>query len=491
MDAANEKFHQNNHKSSHHSSHHPNNHHSHVKSLQKDPELEAEIVYAKENGFEPPRVLPSDTVKKIAETFQDHCIVDKTLFKNLKNGRAEKKARSRGVSGCSIKKDGNRFEYGLDCIDLAYDENSKYSSDKSSSDTDEEFDEYADYVCKYSDEEIRQIVGDYLENGNMEETLDTLEKFIITGDTVHRMVKDMILVTLENAASSFHLAVNLLDEMVLKKWVPLHLIISVLEELVGSVEELSKDMPKVTESLAIFMAKLVQQDVITLQIISLLAVKHADQTDEVKQCIEDAVTFANNRHLLNGKCAPCGGQQPVDVLSAQCQLILKEYLLSNDKQAAECRLTDLKVPHFNHDFVYQACLLALEQMHDQVMCKLAHLLKDMLDKGTVSESCIIKGFNRLYQNLADLYLDLPAAYVLAQRWVDKSLKVGFISKKLAANCPTGTLRTRSRTISEGPDGKLVVEEDGEVNGGESVLMNGHSVENGYSDVGSSRSFSSD
>ena len=73
MDAANEKFHQNNHKSSHHSSHHPNNHHSHVKSLQKDPELEAEIVYAKENGFEPPRVLPSDTVKKIAETFQDHC----------------------------------------------------------------------------------------------------------------------------------------------------------------------------------------------------------------------------------------------------------------------------------------------------------------------------------------------------------------------------------------------------------------------------------
>jgi hypothetical protein len=118
----------------------------------------------------------------------NYLVIDKNLIKNLKNGRAERKARSRGVSGCSIKKDGifkrqlyyyctlqmckftgNRFEYGLDCIDLAYENN---YSEKSSSDSEGDYDEYADYVCKYSDEEIRQIVGDYLENGNMmEETL--------------------------------------------------------------------------------------------------------------------------------------------------------------------------------------------------------------------------------------------------------------------------------------------------------------------------------
>lgn len=48
------------------------NNHSQVK-VQKDPELEAEIRYAKENGFEPPRILPSDAVKTFAETFEDHC----------------------------------------------------------------------------------------------------------------------------------------------------------------------------------------------------------------------------------------------------------------------------------------------------------------------------------------------------------------------------------------------------------------------------------
>lgn len=62
-----------------------------------------------------------------------------------------------------------------------------------------------------------------------------------------------------------------------------------------------------------------------------------------------------------------------DVLSAQFQHILKEYLLCFDKKAAEKRLAELKV-HFNHEFVHQVCLLALEQMHDQMMV-LADLLK--------------------------------------------------------------------------------------------------------------------
>ena len=54
------------------------NNHSNPKPPPKDPELEAEISYAKENGAEPPRVLPSDVVKKIAENFEDHC--SKCLF---------------------------------------------------------------------------------------------------------------------------------------------------------------------------------------------------------------------------------------------------------------------------------------------------------------------------------------------------------------------------------------------------------------------------
>lgn len=64
----------------------------------------------------------------------------------------------------------------------------------------------------------------------------------------------------------------------------------------------------------------------------------------------------------------------------------------------------------------------------------------MSDNGTLADSCIVKGFTRLYAALGDLFLDLPAAYALAQLWVDKSLKAGYIDAELAEQCPKGTMR---------------------------------------------------
>ncbi|KAF7634474.1 hypothetical protein Mgra_00006143 [Meloidogyne graminicola] len=349
--------------------------------------------------------------------------------------------------------------YGLDCIDLAYD-NEKCHDKTFSSDSEEEYDEYADYIRKYSDEEIRQIMRDYLENGNLNEALDSLEKFAITKDMVHRMVKDILLVTIENAVGGYNMTANMIAEMANKKWVSFSAIAEILEDIIGSVEDISKDVPKAAESLAILMAKLVECNVCTLSIVTMLANRHSNNNSQlVKKCYEDAVTFANNHYLLMGKCAPCGGQNSTEVLSAQFKYILKEYLNSNDKEDAERRLAELRVPHFNHEFVYIACLFALEQMHDHVMDRLADLLKDLSDKGNLTESCIGKGFTRLYNDLSDLYLDLPAAYVLAQRWVNKAAKVGFIGQQMVNDCPRGTIRSRSRTLSEGPDGKLVVENE--------------------------------
>ncbi len=84
----------------------------------------------------------------------------------------------------------------------------------------------------------------------------------------------------------------------------------------------------------------------------------------------------------------------------------------------------------------------------------------MFENGVLVETCLRKGYERLYVSLGDLFLDLPAAYALAKRWVSKSLKEGLISCELAEQCPE---RARSRTLSEGPDGKLSVE-DGDPSG---------------------------
>ena len=48
-------------------------------------------------------------LKYFISPLKGNCLVDRDAIKGLKNGRSERKARSRGVSGCSIKKDGNIY----------------------------------------------------------------------------------------------------------------------------------------------------------------------------------------------------------------------------------------------------------------------------------------------------------------------------------------------------------------------------------------------
>jgi hypothetical protein len=201
---------------------------------------------------------------------------------------------------------------------------------------------------------------------------------------------------------------------------------------------------------------LVEHELISFDTLKLLAAKNiSGNHSKSKQCYEDALTFANPKltALLRGKCVPAGGHQSLDVLSNQFKLILLEYLQSHDKEGVSARVKEMKVSHFNHDFVYQAGIIALEKMHDAVMMQLAELFKYMHTNEILLESCLQKGYERLYACLGDLSFDLPAAYNLARRWVDKSLKAGFIGEELAKKCPI------RRTLSRGTDGKLSCVED--------------------------------
>lgn len=59
----------------------------------------------------------------------------------------------------------------------------------------------------------------------------------------------------------------------------------------------------------------------------------------------------------------------------------------------------------------------------------------MYENGTLLESCIVKGFNRLFDGLNDLSYDLPAAHALAKRFVDKARDAGVISVEIVKKCP--------------------------------------------------------
>lgn len=74
-----------------------------------------------------------------------------------------------------------------------------------------------------------------------------------------------------------------------------------------------------------------------------------------------------------------GPHRPVKNITKQMTLLLNEYLSSRDFAEAQRCLRELNVPHYHHEFVYEAILMALEsvsQQTEEAMCTLLKLMDE-------------------------------------------------------------------------------------------------------------------
>lgn len=79
-----------------------------------------------------------------------------------------------------------------------------------------------------------------------------------------------------------------------------------------------------------------------------------------------------------------GGLRPVASLVRSMGLLLQEYLSSDDTlEAARC-LKELEVPHFHHELVYEAVVLALEAANEETENSIVKLLKSFYDSTIVT-----------------------------------------------------------------------------------------------------------
>ncbi|XP_024914021.1 programmed cell death protein 4b isoform X2 [Cynoglossus semilaevis] len=146
-----------------------------------------------------------------------------------------------------------------------------------------------------------------------------------------------------------------------------------------------------------------------------------------------------------------GGQRPVMQLIKEMSLLLKEYIVSGDCKEAERCLKDLEVPHFHHEFVYKAIVMALESKGDKTFNMVLQLLKSISASSVITVDQMRRGYMRVYMDIAEINIDVPRAYFLLEQFVDQSLSRGIIDVKLRDVCPC---RGRKRFVSEG-DGGLV------------------------------------
>uniref|UniRef100_A0AAY5EPT8 MI domain-containing protein n=1 Tax=Electrophorus electricus TaxID=8005 RepID=A0AAY5EPT8_ELEEL len=146
-----------------------------------------------------------------------------------------------------------------------------------------------------------------------------------------------------------------------------------------------------------------------------------------------------------------GGQRPVKHLIKEMNLLLKEYLVSGELSEAEHCLRDLEVPHFHHELVYEAIVMVLESNGETAIQMMVKLLQAFWKSGLITLDQMNRGFQRVYDELPEICLDVPLAHSIMEAFVDVCYQEAVITAQLRDACPS---RGRKRFVSEG-DGGIV------------------------------------
>ena len=101
-------------------------------------------------------------------------------------------------------------------------------------------------------------------------------------------------------------------------------------------------------------------------------------------------------------------RRPVKSVIKQIVELLKEYIDSGDKAEATRCLNELRVPHFSHEAVFEATILALEHAGNQRASDLiVELLAYWFTSDVVHSDQFAIGLHRIHDSLDEIKLDYP------------------------------------------------------------------------------------
>lgn len=152
--------------------------------------------------------------------------------------------------------------------------------------------------------------------------------------------------------------------------------------LLRNIPDLILDTPEAPVLLGNFIARSVADDCVPPKLVSnppngdrlpadaIATLKRADALLSLKQ------GWAH----LDAIWGIAGPLRPVQTITKQMNELLKEYLNSRDFTEASRCLRQLEVPHYHHELVYEATVMALEavkQQTEEAMCTLLKLMDDV------------------------------------------------------------------------------------------------------------------
>lgn len=304
-------------------------------------------------------------------------------------------------------------------------------------------------VPTVSDEEIRKkcepIILEYYENG------DTNEAALSIDDTIPLNRRDFLVqviieMAMDHKPSHREMSSVLISDL-FGHCITETDITKAFENLLANLSDLILDLPDAPTVLGNFIARAIADDCIPPKFIK--TTKEKSDSKIFIDAIERADTLLSMKHglvRLHNVWGVGGALRPVKYLTRQMTLLLQEYLSSGDIEEASRCVRTLEVPHFHHELVYEAIVMALEAnsvIKEESLCK---LLKAFDTAVIVTTDQLERGFLRVFDDLQDISMDVPLAYIILDRFVDRCYKEGFLTETIIKKLPS---RGRKRFVSEG------------------------------------------
>jgi len=218
------------------------------------------------------------------------------------------------------------------------------------------------------------------------------------------------------------------------------------QALMNSLGDLKLDTPDASVVLGQFMARSVADDCLRPCYIK----EHLERASaEARVSLDRAHRLLGMKHgivRLDTIWGYGGGIRPVKMLVKEISLLIKEYLSSNDFKEAERCITDLDVPHFHHEIVYEAVVMAIEDGSHKTTATIVSLLKHLFGDSIITEDQMNAGFERVFASMDDLVLDTPRAFKHMDTVLEMCCRADIIPLWLRQKAPS---RGRKRFVSEG------------------------------------------
>mmetsp|Transcript_19931 Transcript_19931/g.60231 ORF Transcript_19931/g.60231 Transcript_19931/m.60231 type:complete len:760 (-) Transcript_19931:626-2905(-) len=207
-------------------------------------------------------------------------------------------------------------------------------------------------------------------------------------------------------------------------------------DVVAALDDLKLDVPGAAGVAATFMARAVVDDILPPAFVSKLP---ADEGSAAAEAKAGAEAQLKARHV-GERAARCWGARaglsPSEATRAAITQLLQEYTVSGDVGEARVRLRELAAPFFHHDVVKQALLSAMQEPKQR--SALLALLQQLVASADIPSSQLVKGFQRVADNLEDTSLDNPRATTDFPSIVSEAQAAGWLDSSFQAEAATPT-----------------------------------------------------